>query len=862
MADKKNPKRRSIDPMLQSVAGSVFRKPGARPPKPAAQPPQPPAVPTDGPPPPPTSDNNVPPVPPNGNPNDQYSFMGSEFNLDRPTVLGTEVNLNQTAVNGGPGMQSPPAPPTFMQPTNMQSDMAATTPSQSSVADLAPPPLPPGGVDPTLQFRQQQMNRRGETYASTDIAAGPPPLPETTIPEGTTVKDAPGLPGSMSQMLPNLPGQIRPEDGTEAPSVVYQSAEMTAPPMLNTPPEDLKPFMPSREELGEPSIEEIRAKKKEKKDKSKTKKKMPIGEILVQNGVINRNELEYALQYQQDQARDKKLGEILIRLNLIKDNQYDLLINALLQQMTSQELALDEVGQFVNLNLAEKLSLSRLERENFFPLRIVEKGGVRVLDVFIEDDTDLFKLDELAAIYGVGQVRSVGKFDPTLLKSLIQEIQRTKAAEIKPGEGVTEDMITMLKAPSDEDIDPDAIQRGREDNYISRMVDKIIYEGVKLGSSDIHVEYGEVPRVRYRVDGILQEGGWISTEDFAAMTSRFKIISGLDITERRVPQDGNIRLGIEGRGVLDFRVSTVPVAGGAGEKIVLRILDGSKLRELGIDAIGLTDEILDHYMGLLESPQGMILITGPTGSGKSTLLYSSLYYLLDKKGKEINICTAEDPIEYSVQGLNQVQLNEKQGLTFPKILKAFLRQDPDIILVGEIRDLETASLGIKAAQTGHLVLSTLHTNTTIQTIGRMANMGVPRYLIGETVLCIFNQRLARRLCQECKQPHYVEDKKTELMIPKELRAAAREGKVYFEADGCSSCNGSGYKGRLGLYEFLPITKVIKAGIIADKTEMEMLDIAAEQGVLTLREYGLKKAQEGVTSLEQVKHHTLDMFEDS
>ena len=791
--------------------------------------------------------------------------MGSEFNLDRPTVLGTEVNLNQTVINGGNQVNSPPAPPTFMQPTNMQSSMAATTPAQGSQSNLAPPPPPPGGVDPTVKYHQQQA----ETYASTDIA-GPPPLPDATISspppiDGTTVKDAPGLPGSFSQMLPDLPGQVHPTS-TEAPSLVYQSAEMTAPPsgVFDKPPEDLKPFMPSREELGEPSIDELKAKrKKEKEDrKNKVKKKMPIGEILVQNGVINRTELEYALQYQQEQARDKKLGEILIRLNLIKDNQYDLLINALLQQMSSQELALDEVGQFVNLNLAEKLSLSRLERENFFPLRIVEKGGVRVLDVFIEDDTDLFKLDELAAIYGVGQVRSVGKFDPTLLKSLIQEIQRTKAAEIKPGEGVTEDMITMLKAPSDEDIDPDAIQRGREDNYISRMVDKIIYEGVKMGASDIHVEYGEVPRVRYRVDGVLHEGGWISTEDFAAMTSRFKIISGLDITERRVPQDGNIRLGIEGRGVLDFRVSTVPVAGGAGEKIVLRILDGSKLRELGIDAIGLTDEILDNFMGLLEAPQGMILITGPTGSGKSTLLYSSLYYLLDKKGKEINICTAEDPIEYSVQGLNQVQLNEKQGLTFPKILKAFLRQDPDIILVGEIRDLETASLGIKAAQTGHMVLSTLHTNTTIQTIGRMSNMGVPRYLIGETVLCIFNQRLARRLCKECKQPHYVDDKKTELMIPKELRAAAREGKVYFEADGCSNCGGSGYKGRLGLYEFLPITKVIKAAIIADKTEMEMLEIASEQGVLTLREYGLMKAKEGITTLEQVKHHTLDMFEDT
>jgi type IV pilus assembly protein PilB len=655
--------------------------------------------------------------------------------------------------------------------------------------------------------------------------------------------------------LPDLPD---PEDEL----TMLSDGEIPPPPPDEPPPLPEEEFPPPLPDIGMPPLEDVEAtatvmvqaptpaeKDEQAPKKSLFQKRLPIGEILVRHQVINRGQLEYALKYQEENARGTKIGEILMQLELIKEDKYPLLINALLGQLSSDKVDLSEVGQFVDFTLHERFKLAQLEKDQFFPLRIVDRRGVRTLDVFIENDANLFKLDELSAIYSVSKVRPCGTFDKGFLKSLLGEIKRGKAAEITPDQG---DRITVLKNMEEDGTDNDAIQRGREDNYISRITDKIIYEGVKLGASDIHVEFGELPRVRYRLDGILQEAGWITPEDYPAVISRLKIMSELDISERRVPQDGNIRLGIEGMGILDFRVNTIPVSG--GEKVCLRILDSTKLHSLTLDQIGLPDEILESYLGMISRPQGMILITGPTGSGKSTTLYSSLLYLLDTHGKEMNICTAEDPIEYKLEGLNQTQLNEKVGLTFPKILKALLRQDPDVILVGEIRDLETGELGIKASQTGHLVLSTLHTNTAVATIARMVNMGVEPYLVADSVLAVFNQRLARRVCSRCLT-EYKPSSKELALIP----ANERDQYEFVKGEGCAHCGHKGYKGRIGFYEYLPMNRDLKRLINLKASEEELLLTAREHGFITLRDFALMKVKAQVTTLEEVIRHTIDQF---
>lgn len=666
-----------------------------------------------------------------------------------------------------------------------------------------------------------------------------PPLPGEDSPPPLPVEEPPPLPGSEMVEPPDTPF----EDGPPPPPDEPPPLDGT---LLEMPMGGL-PTLDDEVEVGEQEEDGV--------EKPQFKKKMQLGEILVRHSVISQTQLEYALKYQQEKARDTKLGVLLIRLNLIPESKYGMLINAILAQLMEDKVNLEEVGQFIDLELYNRFKLSQLKKDQFFPLRIVERGGVRILDVFIKSDADLFKMDDLAAIFSVSKVRPVGEFDGDMLGVLLNEIKRGKATEIKPeaGDQVGAGGITILSDPDDEEVDEQAIKRGRDDNYISRMTNKIVFEGVNLGASDIHVEFGEVPRVRYRVDGLLQEGGWVTPEDYPAVISRLKIMSELDISERRVPQDGNIRLGIEGFGVLDFRVNTIPV--GKGEKVCLRILDANKLHDLTLDMLGFPDDILESLIGMINRPQGMVLITGPTGSGKSTTLYSSLIYILEDRGKETNICTAEDPIEYRLDGLNQTQMNEKVGLTFPKILKALLRQDPDIILVGEIRDLETAELGIKASQTGHLVLSTLHTNTAVATIGRMVNMGVPPYLMADSLLAVLNQRLGRRICKKCAEP-YKPSKKELAIIPLQQR----DEYEFIKGRGCAACGHRGYKGRLGFYEYLRISRELKRLIIDKSSEEEMLLQAQQENFLTMRDFALGKVKDQLTTLEEVLVHTIDQFE--
>ena len=384
---------------------------------------------------------------------------------------------------------------------------------------------------------------------------------------------------------------------------------------------------------------------------------------------------------------------------------------------------------------------------------------------------------------------------------------------------------------------------GNDDTPVVRFINKVLVDAIKRGASDIHFEpYENVYRVRFRMDGILKQVASAPVKLSARMAARLKVMSSLDIAEKRVPQDGRIKLNLSKTKAVDFRVSTCPTL--FGENSVIRILDPSSAK-LGIDALGYEAVEKERLLAAIGRPYGMVLVTGPTGSGKTVSLYTCLN-LLNKPG--VNIATAEDPSEINLPGVNQVNVNEKAGLTFAVALKSFLRQDPDIIMVGEIRDLETADISIKAAQTGHLVLSTLHTNDAPTTLTRMRNMGIAPFNIASSVILITAQRLARRLCPICKTPA---DIPHEALVDAGFPEDEIDGSwVTYRPVGCSACN-NGYKGRLGIYQVMPITEEIQRIIPRDGSALEIAEQAKLEGVRSLRDAGLHKAKLGLTSLEEV-----------
>lgn len=390
-----------------------------------------------------------------------------------------------------------------------------------------------------------------------------------------------------------------------------------------------------------------------------------------------------------------------------------------------------------------------------------------------------------------------------------------------------------------------------DDAPIVRFINKLLLDGIKQGCSDIHFEpYEKTYRVRFRTDGILREVTKTPINLAPRLAARLKVMSQLDISERRVPQDGRIKLRISKNRAIDFRVNTLPTQ--FGEKIVLRILDPTSA-QVGIESLGYEEDQKAAYLEVLHQPQGMILVTGPTGSGKTVSLYTGLNIL---NTPERNISTAEDPVEINMAGINQVQVRERVGLTFPEALRAFLRQDPDIIMVGEIRDLETAEIGIKAAQTGHLVLSTLHTNSAAETLTRLLNMGVPAFNVATTVNLIIAQRLGRRLCNHCRKPAddipqniLEEEGFNEIGIPME------EFQLYHPV-GCPKCT-NGYKGRVGIYEVLKVTPAVSRIIMEGGNSLDIADTAKKEGFRTLRQSALRRAAEGVISLEEANRVTKD-----
>jgi len=466
----------------------------------------------------------------------------------------------------------------------------------------------------------------------------------------------------------------------------------------------------------------------------------------------------------------------------------------------------------------------------------------------VADPTNLHAIDEIKFQTSLG-IEAIVVEDDKLQKALDKALEQVDSQMTSLTDEGDVDLESLEVGADEQELEEKIGRDDVEDAPIVRFVNKVMLDAIRRGASDIHFEpFEKIYRVRFRIDGVLKEIAQPPVQLAPKLSARLKVMSRLDIAERRIPQDGRIKMKLSKTRAIDFRVSTCPTL--FGEKIVLRILDPAQAM-MGIDSLGYEPFQKELYLKYLAKPQGMILVTGPTGSGKTVSLYTGLN-ILNKE--DTNISTAEDPSEINLPGVNQVNVNPKVGLTFATAMRAFLRQDPDVIMVGEVRDLETAEIAIKAAQTGHLVLSTLHTNDAPQTLTRLVDMGVKPYAIATSVNLIIAQRLARRLCNQCKQP---------LEVPKEalLKEGFSESDVgaglkIFGPKGCGNCV-DGYKGRVGIYQVLPVTDAIARIILADGSAVEIGDQAAKEGVWDLRRAGLEKVKNGLTSLEEVNSVTVE-----
>jgi len=488
--------------------------------------------------------------------------------------------------------------------------------------------------------------------------------------------------------------------------------------------------------------------------------------------------------------------------------------------------------------VSEKL----IHQHNALPLF---KRGNRLF-IAVSDPTNLSAIDEFKFHTGInteavlveeGHLQKVIESALDTMDTTMSELMDADLDNLDISSGV------------DESKDGEVSESDIDDTPVVRFVNKVLLDAINQGASDIHLEpYEKEFRVRFRSDGVLHEVSSPPRSLAMRIIARLKVMSRMNIAERRVPQDGRIRMQLSKNRAIDFRVNTLPTL--YGEKVVLRILDGSAA-QIGVDALGFEKEQKKMFIDAINKPYGMVLVTGPTGSGKTVSLYTGLNML---NTTDKNISTCEDPVEINVHGINQVNVNNKAGLNFSLALRAFLRQDPDIIMVGEIRDLETAEISVKAAQTGHLVLSTLHTNDAPQTLTRLSNMGVPPYSIASAVHLIMAQRLARRLCSKCKK---------EQEIPREtlLKTGFRENQLtddfkIYEAVGCDNCT-AGYKGRVGIYQVMPVSEEMGRIIMEGGNAMELAKQASSEGVADLRESGLKKVADGITSLEELDRVTKD-----
>ena len=564
------------------------------------------------------------------------------------------------------------------------------------------------------------------------------------------------------------------------------------------------------------------------------RKQIMLGDKLLNEGLITSAQLDKALEEQK--KIKEKLGETLIKLGYIShDDLLPILANHIgVQCMRINYNELED-------KLAEILPEDFLRKNTIYP---VKKENNKLV-VAMANPTNVFLIDEI-------QMRAKQTIKPVLaLKDEIEEaIRRFEEAKSSITQQNVDSILSELEGESDiTESEIEDIESGlsSESAPIIRIVNAIISKAIKIGASDIHIEpYLKIVRVRLRVDGVLMEIKQIPKSVSNPIVSRIKIMSDLDIAEKRLPQDGRFRIRSGGRDI-DFRVSTLPTV--YGEKIVMRILDKGNLR-INLEEFGLEQDELGKIYKALSSPYGMILVTGPTGSGKSTTLYSCLNRL---NTPDINISTAEDPVEYELMGINQVHCKSEIGLDFASALKSFLRQDPDIIMVGEVRDKETAEICIKAALTGHLVLSTLHTNDAPGSIHRLMNMGIEPFMISSSLVMVIAQRLARKSCPFCREEKSYLKQTFQAL---ELDYERYKGKKFYAGVGCPKCNGTGYKGRIGLYEIMVIDDDLRDLIAKGANTTVLMDKAVENGMKTLRAQALRKAEMGELTLEEVLRVTM------
>jgi len=556
---------------------------------------------------------------------------------------------------------------------------------------------------------------------------------------------------------------------------------------------------------------------------------------LVQDGLISEEQLLEAT----DAAKKEKLPLVAYLVNEDLADARSIAVAAS-HEFGVPLLDLDAID--IDLEVVRAVDQKLINKHRVLPL---VKRGQRLF-LGISDPTNLQAIDDI-------KFQTSLRIDPVVIEQDKLEERIVKAIEAvdtsMSGMGDDDFDLENLDVSGEDDEDDEVRKDEIEDAPVVRFVNKILIDAIKRGASDVHFEpYEKYFRVRTRLDGVLSEVAQPPVVLANKVCARLKVMSRMDIAERRVPQDGRIKMRLSKNRAIDFRVNTCPTL--FGEKIVLRILDPSSAK-IGIESLGYEDHQREMYEKHLAKPYGMILVTGPTGSGKTVSLYTGLNIL---NTVDRNISTAEDPSEINLPGVNQVNVNPKVGLTFASALKAFLRQDPDIIMVGEIRDLETAEIAIKAAQTGHLVLSTLHTNDAPRTLTRLVDMGVKPYAIATSVSLIIAQRLARRLCDNCKE---VRDVPREALEKEGFEAEDLDaGLTIFGPKGCKSCN-DGYKGRVGIFQVMEVSEVMGRIIMEGGNAMQIADQAATEGVFDLRRAGLNKVKEGVTSLEEVNRVTIE-----
>jgi general secretion pathway protein E len=546
-----------------------------------------------------------------------------------------------------------------------------------------------------------------------------------------------------------------------------------------------------------------------------------IGQILHEAGSISDEDILRTLEVQKAEGHVRRFGEIMMENGLPEDDVY----KALSVQFRIPLIGAEDFPEQVPL---EKISFAFLEKNLILPLSV--SGDV--LTIAVGDPTNNEGIDALKSSYEYALTVMLARKSDILQQLELLQGSRTAVMQ-RLIEGAVEEDVSSADLTGEISHLRDLAQ----EKGIIQLVNLIIENAVKDRASDIHVEPGEFNvRVRYRVDGVLYEKETLPARMYSAVSSRIKLLSQMNIAERRLPQDGRIKVSASGRNI-DIRVSTIPTV--YGESVVMRLLD-KEASFITLEDIGFDRVILDIYEEVIKKPYGMILITGPTGSGKSTTLYASLAKI---NSSEKKIITVEEPVEYLMPGINQIQVRPKIGLTFASGLRHIVRQDPDIIMVGEVRDMETASIAIHAALTGHLLFSTLHTNDAPGAITRLMDMGVENYLVASTLVCVMAQRLVRRICPHCKV-------KEELSADV-LRRIGGEIREVWTGRGCEACSGTGYKGRIGIFEVLPISGPVRELIMKRATSKELKDKATELGMRTLREDGIEKVKRGITTIDEV-----------